>query len=520
MQFQYTKNWPVQQEFCRILANTPQVPFAAPHKQLRRRQFWGKMEKTEERGTAALKENLSVKERMFGSLQEAYDRLRAIVDSSYDGIYITDGSANTLWVNPAYLSISGLREEDVVGKSMWELEHSGIISRSGTLIAIAQRRPVTLEQTFRTGKRALITSTPSFGDQGDIVMVVTNVRDMTEFYDLREKYQEVEARYQTEVELARQRVLSGAELIASDPNTLAVLRQVEKVAALDTTVLLTGETGVGKEKFAQYIYKNSPRREERFITVNCGAIPPTLMESELFGYEKGAFTGAVRDKMGIFELAHKGTIFLDEIGELPLDMQVKLLRVLQERTIQRVGGERSIPIDVRVIAATNRDLGVMVKEHTFREDLFYRLNVVPITIPPLRERRGDILPFVSTFLGELNKKYGFQKQFAPSAIQAMEEYSWPGNVRELKNVVERVVILSGGDLIRASDLPFQPQWDARPALGGEPVDLKLEVARFEYHYIQQAYEAHGNVRAAAASLGMDSSTFVRKRRRCQQLLQK
>lgn len=457
---------------------------------------------------------------LFGSLQEAYDRLRDIVNSSHDGIYITDGQAKTLWVNPAYLAISGLEEADVVGKSMWELEQQGTVSRSGTILAIARRAPVTLEQTFRTGKRALITSTPSFGDQGDVKMVVTNVRDMTEFYDLQEKYQETAERYQSEVELARRHVLAGAELIAADPNTLAVLRQVDKVAMLDATVLLTGETGVGKEKFAQYIYKCSPRREERFITVNCGAIPPSLIESELFGYEKGAFTGAVRDKMGIFELADRGTIFLDEIGELPLDMQVKLLRVLQERCIQRVGGSRSIPVDLRVIAATNRDLNTMVAEKSFREDLFYRLNVVPITIPPLRERTGDILPFARSFLEELNKKYGFRKQFTPSALRAMEAYSWPGNVRELKNVVERMVILSQDDLIRASELPFRPQRTAARGAAGGPIDLKLEVARLEDQYITQAYDTYKNVRAAAESLGMDSSTFVRKRRRCRELLQK
>ena len=315
-------------------------------------------------------------------------------------------------------------------------------------------------------------------------------------------------------------MLSGSELIAADPNTIAVLRQVDRVAMLDATVLLTGETGVGKEKFAQYIYKCSPRREERFITVNCGAIPPTLIESELFGYEKGAFTGAVRDKMGIFELADKGTIFLDEIGELPLDMQVKLLRVLQERHIQRIGGSKSIPVDLRVIAATNRDLEKMVKSKTFREDLYYRLNVVPITIPPLRDRPGDIVPFAYTFLQELNKKYNFQKHFSPSALRAMEAYDWPGNVRELKNVVERMVILSQDDLIRASELPFQPQRSAPRPGGSGPVDLKLEVARLEDQYIRQAYEKYKNVRDAAASLGMDSSTFVRKRRRCAELLQK
>ena len=464
----------------------------------------------------------SMQHRMFGSLQEAYDRLEAIVNCSHDGIYITDGQANTLWVNPAYLSISGLRQEDVVGRNMWDLERSGIISQSGTLLAIAQRQPVTLEQTFRTGKRALITSTPDFDGSGEIVMVVTNVRDMTEYYDLQEKYRQTAERYRSELELARQQ-FTGSDLIAADPNTLAVLSQVDRVAALDTTVLLTGETGVGKEKFAQYIYKNSARRQERFLPVNCGAIPPTLMESELFGYEQGAFTGASRHgKMGIFELADHGTIFLDEVGELPLDMQVKLLRVLQEGQIQRVGGSAPISVDVRVVAATNRDLADMVRSKAFREDLFYRLNVVPITIPPLRERPGDILPFLHRFLEELNKKYGFHKRFSTSAIQAMEAYPWPGNVREMKNVIERVVILSDSNLIVASDLPF-PTAQAAPAQAGDlskPVDLRYETAKFQYEYIQKAYERYGNVRAAAASLGMDCSTFVRKRRKYRDMLQK
>lgn len=467
--------------------------------------------------------NANAGSRMFGSPQEAYDSLRVIMDSSYDGIYITDGNANTLWVNPAYLSISGLREEDVMGKNMWDLEHNGIINRSGTLLAIAQRKPMTLEQTFRTGKRAIITSTPSFGDHGEIAMVVTNVRDMTEFYELQEKYQITSERYRSELDLARRQALHNSDLVAADPNTRAVLDQVDRVSMLDATVLLTGETGVGKEKFAHYIYKNSARRQGRFIAVNCGAIPPSLIESELFGYERGAFTGASREgKMGVFELADQGTIFLDEIGELPLDMQVKLLRVLQERSIQRVGGSRDIPVNVRVIAATNRDLEEMVRSKAFREDLFYRLNVVPITVPPLRERKGDILPFIECFLTELNRKYGFQKEFSIGALQAMEEYTWPGNVRELKNVVERMVIMSPAQMIQAADLPFHSHGagQLRAPQMKEAVDLRLETAKFEFQYIQHAYETYGNVRSAAASLKMDSSTFVRKRRKYQQMLQK
>lgn len=456
---------------------------------------------------------------MFGSLQEAYDRLDAIIESSYDGIYITDGQAITIRVNHAYEAITGLQASEVLGRSMWDMEKEGTIDRSGTLIAIAKRKPVTLEQTFRTGRHALIASTPVFNEMGDIVMVVTNVRDMTELYDLQEKYRETAAlseKYYSEIEFARKQLLASADLIVNDRRMLEVLDLVNRVAALDTTVLLLGETGVGKEKIAKYIYKNSARRDGRFLTVNCGAIPANLIESELFGYEKGAFTGANRDgKLGLFEVADKGTIFLDEIGELPLDMQVKLLRVLQERTITRIGSTEAIPVDVRILAATNRDLEQMVRDKTFREDLYYRLNVVPITIPPLRERRDDIIPFIQSFLDELNKKYDLNKQFTPAALQAMLSYDWPGNVRELKNVVERMVIMSGGDQIRTEDLPFQTSWTPSaltPDLD-QPVDLKALTEQFELQFINHAYEKYGNVRQAAASLNMDPSTYVRKRKK-------
>ena len=457
--------------------------------------------------------------KMFGSLQEAYDRLRAIVDSSYDGIYITDGNAVTLWVNRAYEDITGLRAEEVVGRSMWDLERDGIISKSGTLLALAQRAPVTLEQVFRTGCHALISSTPAFDDRGEISLVVTNVRDMTELRELQEKYRQTAAlsqRYQSEAEYVRKQVLASADLIVADPKMLSLLEQVKRVAALDATVLLLGETGVGKEKIAKYIYKNSARKDERFLAINCGAISPTLIESELFGYERGAFTGASREgKMGLFEVADKGTVFLDEIGELPLEMQVRLLRVLQEQTVQRVGGTRDIPISVRVVAATNRDLEEMVREKTFREDLFYRLNVVPIRIPPLRERQADIPAFVDHFLAQFNQKYNTRKEFHRDAVRAMLAYGWPGNVRELKNVIERAVILSSGEVIRPEDLPFCPGWT--PALfspgQGETVDLKALTQQFEARFINAAYEKYGSVRKAAASLSMDPATFLRKRKK-------
>lgn len=241
------------------------------------------------------------------------------------------------------------------------------------------------------------------------------------------------------------------------------------MAALDTTVLLLGETGVARKRSPNTSSRTAPAREGRFLTVNCGAIAPNLIESELFGYVQGAFTGASRGgKPGLFEVADKGTLFLDEIGELPLEMQVKLLRVLQERTVTRVGGNEAVSVDVRVVAATNRDLGQMVRDKTFREDLFYRLNVVPITIPPLRERRDDIIPFAESFLEELNKKYNLRKRLTASACQAMLNYAWPGNVRELKNIIERMVIMSGSDQIRPRTCPFTV-FGRRPARrGGRP----------------------------------------------------
>ena len=456
---------------------------------------------------------------LHGSTEEINRQLFAILGSVYDGLFITDGNAVTILINQAYQTISGLNPEDVLGKNMRDIVASGLIDRSGTLIALETGKPATLEQTFRTGKQALITSTPCFSDKDKISMVITVVRDMTDLYGLQEKYHESEERRRSEMAFLQRSQQLTSQLIAQDPRTLDTLRRVQKVAALDTTILLLGETGVGKEQFARFIYENSARSGQSFIGINCGAIPPTLIESELFGYERGAFTGANREgKMGVFESANKGTVFLDEIGDLPLDMQVHLLRVLQERQVKRVGGVRSISVDVRIVAATNRDLMEMVREKTFREDLYYRLNVVPIQIPPLRERKGDIKPLIQSFLTDMNKKYRFQKAFTPAAMEVMHRYAWPGNVRELKNVVEQAVILSSGDYILPTDLPITSRHEADG--DGGTLDLRLAVAQFEYDHICLAYQKYRNVRAAAASLGMDDATFVRKRKKYEKLLQK
>ncbi|MCI8453913.1 MAG: sigma 54-interacting transcriptional regulator [Lachnospiraceae bacterium] len=446
--------------------------------------------------------------------------LDAIIEHSFDGIYITDGQANTIKVNRSYLTITGLKKSEVIGYNMRELVRNKTISASGTLMALEQKRPVTIQQEFKTGKRALITSSPITNGKNEVVLVITNVRDITELYRLKEEgtqLRQEEQKLRKELQHMQMNSQEQCSLIAEDAKTSDIISLLNRVSPLDTTVILLGETGVGKEVFAKYIYQNSTRKDKPFIKVNCGAIPASLVESELFGYEKGAFTGADRNgKMGLFEVANNGTIFLDEVGELPLDMQVKLLRVLQEQEFERIGGRKPVKVNVRVLAATNRNLEEMVSQKTFREDLYYRLMIFPIHIPPLRERTEDIIPLARLFLSHLNKKYDFKKYFAPISITMMQDYNWPGNIRELRNIVERAVIISNGDEITPDALhlyPVEERPKASPHILMPVGDLKSAMEALELEYINRAYEMYGNVREAAASLGMTPSTFVRKRQR-------
>lgn len=468
---------------------------------------------------------------IFSTVAEAAERLNAIIEHSFDGIFITDKNANVLRINHAYEDITGLKSEDVLGKNMADLVKGKLISHSGSLIVARTKKPVTLQQRFRSGKEALVTSSPIFDKNGTLIMIVTNVRDLTEIYNLKEIVQEKkDAMERLRLELAHiQNPAAEQEVIAKDETTLAAMLLANRVAPMDTTVILLGETGVGKEVMARYIYQHSHRVKNSFIKVNCGAIPESLIESELFGYESGAFTGANRSgKIGLFELANKGTLFLDEIGELPKDMQVKLLRALQEQEIMRVGGTKPVKINVRVIAATNRNLEEMVKSGEFREDLYYRLTVFPISIPPLRLRKKDITPLALSFLTKLNQKYNFKKYFSTISIQLLNEYNWPGNIRELKNIVERAIIISSADEIRPEDLHLLHQNQPvimleeknidmkKTEIGSDiqfPIDLQDILTRTEYHYLTAAYKKCGNVRDAAHALGITPSTFVRKRKK-------
>ncbi len=314
---------------------------------------------------------------------------------------------------------------------------------------------------------------------------------------------------------------SYSHLIGEHPLLQKITQLVRKVATTDATILIMGESGTGKELIARAVHALSPRVDRPFIPVNCGAIPAELLESEMFGHERGAFTGAIGQRAGMFQLANGGTIFLDEVGEMSATLQVKLLRVLQDREIRPVGADRVFKVDVRVLAASNKDLAAEVEEGNFREDLFYRLQVIPIVMPPLRERRSDIPLLTSHFLEKHNRKRsGRPARIAEEAMVHLWEYDWPGNVRELENLLERLVILSEDGVIGVEHLPpsirsfISEKKIPRPTLGEEGLDLNTAVEEFENRLIEEALRrTKGNKQAAARLLGLKRTTLVAKLRR-------
>jgi len=295
---------------------------------------------------------------------------------------------------------------------------------------------------------------------------------------------------------------------------------LEKIAPTDSAVLISGKSGTGKELAARFIHKASRRSDKRFVPIDCACIPENLLESELFGYERGAFTGASQTKLGLIELAHGGTLFLDEIGELPLHLQAKLLRVLQEHEIQRVGGLKQIYVDIRLLAATNRDLQAAIAKGVFRQDLFYRLNVINIKMPPLNERTGDITLLVHYFLAHLGPKlHKPNVSLSPAAMALLAQYSWPGNVRELENVIERMIVLLEGNVIRPSDIPIDIRSgievpvseEIRPVLKTIPIDYREARVRFESEYLRELLDrAGGSVSEAAKISGISRRNLYEK----------
>jgi DNA-binding NtrC family response regulator len=306
--------------------------------------------------------------------------------------------------------------------------------------------------------------------------------------------------------LVLRRELGEQVLIGSSPAMQRVYELIRKVAPTDSTVLIVGESGTGKELVARALHQNGARRERRFLSLNCGAFPEGLLESELFGHVRGAFTGAVATKKGLFEVADGGSVLLDEIGEMPLSMQVKLLRVLQERRLRRVGGTGEIPMDVRILASTNRDLAALVKAGQFREDLYYRINVIQIALPPLREHKEDIPLLVEHGLERFNRiMHKSVRRVAPEVLTQLNNYSWPGNVRELENVIERGVALESGEVLRQVYLQPIGEPVAAPSEG---FDLEAHLDQQRRHYMQIALErARGVQKAAARLLGMSMRSF-------------
>lgn len=450
------------------------------------------------------------------------DFLTTVIESSYDGIYITDGNANTIMINKSYENISGLNRRRMLGRNMRELVRDGVISRSGTLAALEQGTSVTLEQSFETGKRAVITSTPIFNQSGEIVMVLTNVRDVTDLRSLEEKLEDTRDQnhiFMSELENLRRQMGTPKQIIAVDSAMQEVIRIANRVAGLDATVLLVGESGVGKRELARYIVSKSRRKKERYVMINCAAGHESL-EKEIFGCAPGVDPSAPEGKKGMLELAANGTVLLDTVSELPMDLQMRVSNFLQTHRLRRLGASEAETMNVRVLATTTQDLKKMVEEHRFREDLYYQLDVLPIHMLPLRERREDILPILDELVTELNKKYHQKKRFTQAALLGMRNYDWPGNLRELRNVVERVMIMCPSDTIDLSDLPIKGSVDVTEQdisdFGGT-VDLQRKLDELELAYIQEAYQKHGNVRAAAKSLGMDPSTYVRRRKKLEKL---
>jgi len=458
------------------------------------------------------------------TVKELNKELKALIESSYDGILIAKCDGVITQVNNAYTRMTGLKAKNIIGKTFKKLVEEGHYASSIVDAVLKKKKSVTNLQNSPLGNRLMITGNPVTNERGEIIRVVINVRDLTELEKLRRELQDskkLNRRYQEELHNRQGQQAKEKRVTTSSPKMQSVIDLCTRVALVDSTVLLIGDSGVGKEVLAKHIHEQSGRNAGPFVKINCGAIPEMLLESELFGYERGAFTGAGKDgKPGMFEIAHNGTLLLDEIGDLPFSLQVKLLRVLQDKEIIRVGGTKSSSVDVRIIAATNRNLSEMVQQGTFREDLFFRLNVVPVQIPPLRERRSDIIPLLNIFRDKYYKKYGIHKQFSQEVLKIFYEYYWPGNIRELENIVERMIVTATENVITAKHLPENLRYvvknvSSRVIVQGV-MPLREATLELESQLINEAINLCGSTYKAAKVLEIDQSTVIRKLQKIKQ----
>lgn len=444
--------------------------------------------------------------------KELCKSLDTIIEHSDDGIFICDRNCIAIGANSAYEIISGIPKNEIPGRPVEYLAKKYTTDAASLQVRSTLRPHTSQYNFFKTGKKALVSSNPIFDDAGKLKMIVSTVRDITELEKLKDSLSQTEhlaLKYKEQINIVKSQLAEPSNVIAEDEKMLDVLYNAVKIAKVNAPVLIIGETGVGKEIIANYIYNNSNRNSKAFLKINCSTTAENLIAGELFGYEK---TKTSKTKLGLFEIADKGTVYLDEICDLSLDLQARVLGVMQNGELIRIGGTEPVKVDVRIISSTNRKLKELVEKRLFRQDLFYRLNVLPINVPPLRERRNDILPLVNHFLEEANRTYQTNKVFTNSAYHILKEYNWPGNVIEIKNVVERSVIMSDSEYISVNELSLS---NLNSSVGDplqDRLDLKEYLERIEYDYMNRTYEKFNSVRLAASFLNMSKATFLRKRK--------
>ena len=446
------------------------------------------------------------------------DYLEQLCDAFRDAVCISDRDGLTLLVNRKHTEITGVPREEMVGKSTLALVEKGLFDVVINPEVVRTRQPVIRVQTLADGRKLVLEGKPVLDAQGEVAYVVTFIRDETTLAELREQVVTQKELLEAFQQLSTHTKVPSYPRVVHSQNMRTLYAEAAVIAETDATVLLLGETGVGKDVIARRIHAASPRADRAFIKVDCGSIPENLIETELFGYTAGSFSGASKQgKAGLIEAAHEGTLFLDEIGELPMTMQSRLLRVLQDWEVMRVGSTSPRRVDVRIVAATNKDLEKEVQRGAFRSDLYYRLKVAVLRIPALRQRQGDIVPLARSFLEYYAGKYRKRVRFAPETEQALTAYPWPGNVRELENLILGLVVTSKKDELLPTDLPVPLQGLATAAPGLEMGSLDIEGRSYrevmkdmENMVIQAGLRRYGSISEVARHMQVDRSTIFRK----------
>jgi PAS domain S-box-containing protein len=445
------------------------------------------------------------------SHQKLLQTFQAVFQASNDGIWVCDGTGTILSINKASERLNGIKAKDFIGNTMSGVVAGGFVDQSVTLMVLETKsRASIIQNVISTGKQLLVTGTPAFDERGEVALVVVNERDLTELNALRRDLEQAQ-REQTKVkeELAGLTMLelNSQGLAMESPGMRRVVAKAMKLAHFNASkILILGESGTGKSMMAKFIHQNSERRDRPFISVNCAALPESLFEAELFGYERGAFTGALKDgKAGLLEVAQDGTFFLDEIGETPLHLQAKLLKCLDDNEFTPVGGTKPKKIRCSIIAATNRNLEEQVKAKAFREDLYYRLNALALNIPPLRSRPEDVLELSEKFLSMYNEQYRTQKRVSPKGMELLLGYSYPGNARELRNLIKQAVVMSDEAIIDEA-LSIAMSGDAR----NDDLNLTSALEKVERELLVRARKIFGNTREIARHLGISQPSVVRK----------